>query len=70
MIENNGKEYYPLDFGKMVKDDKVYYDRSTRQKSYFYLAFFDTDGYRNFIPSGSTGLITADGYVFRSAEQH
>lgn len=68
MIENNGKEYYPLEFGRMVKDGKVYYDRSARQKSYFYLAFRASDGYDNFIPSGSTGLITADGYLFRSAE--
>jgi len=37
-IMNNGKEYYPLDFGKMVKDSKTYYDRSNREKSYFYLA--------------------------------
>jgi len=37
MIVKDGKEYYPLDFGKMVKDGKTYYDRSARQKNYFYL---------------------------------
>ena len=37
MILYNEKEYYPLDFGKMIKNGKVYYDRSNRKKSYFYL---------------------------------
>ena len=37
MILHDGKEYYPLQFGRMVKDNKVYYDRSARQKSYVYL---------------------------------
>lgn len=37
MLLHNGNEYYPLQFGRMVKDNKVYYDRSARQKSYFYL---------------------------------
>jgi hypothetical protein len=37
LIIKNGKEYYPLDFGKMIKDEKIYYDRSMRRKNYFYL---------------------------------
>ena len=37
MITNQGKEYYPLDFGKMVRDGKTYYDRSERNKNWFYL---------------------------------
>lgn len=37
-IMNNGKEYYPLDYGKMIKDGKTYYDRKKREKAYFYLA--------------------------------
>lgn len=41
-IKKNGKEYYPLDFGKMVKDNKTYYDREAREKSYFYLALLVT----------------------------
>lgn len=37
MIINQEKEYYPLDFGKMIKDNKLYYDRNNRKKNYFYL---------------------------------
>ena len=37
MILNQNRKYYPLDFGKMIKDGKVYYDRERRKKSYFYL---------------------------------
>lgn len=38
MIKKQGKEYYPLNFGKLVKNEKVYYDRAERKKNYFYLA--------------------------------
>ena len=66
-ILNQGKEYYPLEFGRMVKDGKVYYDRSARGKSYFYIDLrWPAEGQR-FIPAGSTGLITADGKNFMSA---
>lgn len=37
MIVYQGKEYYPLDFDTMVKDGKTYYDRSDREKNWFYL---------------------------------
>ena len=37
MILKNNKEYYPLEFGKLIKNGKTYYNRSSRQKSYFYL---------------------------------
>lgn len=37
MILYNGDEYYPLGIGKIVKNGDVYYDRSARQKSWFYL---------------------------------
>ena len=37
MIVNDRKIYYPLDFGKMIKDGKVYYDRKMRMTNYFYL---------------------------------
>ena len=37
MILHNGKEYYPLAWGHMERDEKVYYDRSAREKNYFYL---------------------------------
>lgn len=37
MIYKQGREYYPLEFGVMVKDGKTYYDRSERKKNYFYL---------------------------------
>ena len=37
MILHDGKEYYPLDFETMIKNGKVYYDRFSRNKSYFYL---------------------------------
>lgn len=63
-IYNQGKEYYPLDFGKMVKDGKVYYDRSARGKSYFYIDLRWPPEYGRFIPDGSSGLITADNNVF------
>ena len=65
MILNDGKGYYPLQFGRMVKDGKVYYDRSARHKSWFYL---DVRGFgpETFIPLGSTGLITADGKIFKT----
>lgn len=67
-ILNQGKEYYPLEFGRMVRDGKVYYDRSARQKSYFYLDFRGSGpapSFDRFIPSGASGLLTADGKVFR-----
>lgn len=64
-ILNDGKEYYPLEFGKMVKDGKVYYDRSARGKSYFYLDFRGSASvFERFVPADSTGLLTADGSVF------
>lgn len=67
-ILNDGKTYYPLEFGRMVKDGKVYYDRSAREKSYFYLAMSGT--WRvGFIPAGSTGLLTAGGKKFRVREK-
>ena len=66
MIVNQGKEYYPLEFGKMVKDGKTYYDRSSRNKNYFYLVLSGSSPDDNrFIPDGSTGLITADGLIFK-----
>ena len=37
MIYQQGKEYYPLGFGVMIKDGKTYYDRSERKKNYIYL---------------------------------
>lgn len=37
MILHENRLYYPLDFGKMIKDGKVYYDRMNRKKNYFYL---------------------------------
>lgn len=37
MIVNDGKVYYPLDFGRMELDGKVYYDRAERRSNYFYL---------------------------------
>lgn len=37
MILKNGKRYYPLSIGKIVKNGKVFYDRSGRKASYFYL---------------------------------
>ena len=66
-ILNQGKEYYPLEFGKLIKDGKTYYDRSNRGKSYFYI---DLRGswHERFIPDGSTGLITADGNIFKTVE--
>ena len=67
MIEHNGKEYYPLGIGKMVKDGKIYYDRSDRQKDYFYLVLYDSTKYDGFIPFGSDRLATSDGYKLRVA---
>lgn len=63
-ILNKGKEYYPLEFGRMVKDGKVYYDRSARGKSWFYLDLRWPLEQGRFIPDGSSGLITADNNVF------
>ena len=37
MLLLNNEEYYPLEFGKMVYNNEVYYDRSERKKSWFYL---------------------------------
>ena len=37
MIVKDNKEYYPLDFGTMIRDDKTYYSRSAREKPYFYI---------------------------------
>ena len=37
MIVHDKKIYYPLDFGKMLKDEKVYYDRKRRMTNFFYL---------------------------------
>ena len=39
MLIKNGKEYYPLDCGLLKKDNKVYYNRENRKKSYFYIDF-------------------------------
>lgn len=67
-ILNQGKEYYPLEFGRMIKNGKTYYDRSARGKSYFYLAMTGT--WRvGFVPRLSTGLTTADGKRFRVREK-
>lgn len=67
-ILKDGKAYYPLEFGRMEKDGKVYYDRSARGQSYFYLAVSGT--WRvSFLPAGSTGLLTADGKRFRVREE-
>ena len=66
-ILNQGKEYYPLEFGRMVRDGKVYYDRSARHKSYFYLDLLGSGPgptFDRFIPTGSTGLLTVDGKLF------
>ena len=67
-ILNQGKEYYPLEFGRMIKNGKTYYDRSARGKSWFYV---DLRGsWRvGFIPAGSTGLTTAGGKKFRVREK-
>lgn len=37
MIVKEGKEYFPVDFGEMIRDGKTYYSRSARDKPYFYL---------------------------------
>ena len=63
MIVNQGKEYYPLGFGRLVREDKVYYDRTARQKSWFYLDLRGT-ARKRFVPSGSDGLVTAAGETF------
>ena len=63
-IYNQGKEYYPLEFGRMVKGGKVYYDRSARQKSYFYLDLRWPITHDLFLPADASGLITADGKTF------
>lgn len=66
-ILNNGKTYYPLEFGRMFKDGKTYYDRSARDKSWFYV---DLRGswHEPFIPDGASCLITADGNIFKTVE--
>lgn len=38
MITNQNKEYYPLNFGYMERDGKIYYDRAERKKNYIYIA--------------------------------
>ena len=52
-IVNDGKEYYPLDFGKMVKDGKTYYDRSLREKAYFYLVLMSTQAQETPAPANT-----------------
>lgn len=37
MILKNSKRYYPLSIGKIIKNGKVFYDRSERKASFFYL---------------------------------
>ena len=66
-IVNQGKEYYPLEFGRMIKNGKTYYDRSARGKSWFYV---DLRGswHEPFVPDGASCLITADGNIFRTVE--
>lgn len=67
-ILNQGKEYYPLEFGRMIKNGKTYYDRSARGESWFYV---DLRGSQHelFIPRDSTFLATAGGNVFSSLKQ-
>ena len=37
MILKEGKEYFPVDFGEMIRDGKTYYSRNARDRPYFYL---------------------------------
>lgn len=37
MIVRNEKQYYALGLQQVRKDDKIYYNRSQRGKSWFYL---------------------------------
>lgn len=37
MLIKDGKEYYPVDYGTILKDGKTYYTRHSRDKPYFYL---------------------------------
>lgn len=65
MIRNQGKEYYPLDFGRAERNGRVYYDRSARGKSWFYLDLRGTAAvWQRFVPAGAESLVTADGKQF------
>lgn len=37
MIVLNNKQFYALGIQQVIKDDRVYYNREQRQKSYFYI---------------------------------
>ena len=58
------KQYYGLTISKIYKDGKLYYDRAHRGKSWFYVDLRGFTRY-SFVPSGSTGLLTADNKRFK-----
>lgn len=58
---------YPLKQYRIKRGDDVVYDRDTRGKSWFILDFVGTND--RFIPLNSTGLITADGSIFKHLQE-
>lgn len=56
-------EVYPLELRRVQLGSRVIYDRDTRGKSWFILDLRDIS--EDFIPRGSSGMMTADGKRFR-----
>lgn len=61
-LVKDGKLVFPLKQTRVQMGEKVVYDRDTRGKSWFIVDLAIPS--QRFVPKGSTGLITADGFVF------
>lgn len=67
-LVKEGKLVYPLKQYRIQIGDQVVYNRDTRKKSWFILDLVIPGG--KFIPSGSTGFITADGKILGRHSRH
>lgn len=60
-------EVYPLELRRIQLGSGLIYDRDTRGKSWFILDLRDIS--EDFIPKGSSGLLTAGGKRFRVVQK-
>lgn len=62
-LKSGNTDLYPLEISKIVSENRIIYDRTTRGKNYFYLAI-NADPGVYFITSDGFYLTTSDRDMF------